>query len=225
MKSNKKGKVFMMMGLLLIAAAFLLSGYNIWEGKRAEKSVEESVSCLEEAIFEEESSDAGEMKTVPDYILNPDIEMPIEYVNGNGYIGILNIPSLGLELSVMSEWSYPNLKISPCRYKGSAYQNNLIILAHNYTSHFGTLKNLRIGDSVTFTDVDGNVFCYKVAELEVLMPTAIEEMQSGNWDLTLFTCTLGGQSRVTVRCELADKDPLEAIQQESSGIDFSSELR
>lgn len=202
MKSNRKGKIFMIIGLLLIVAAFSLCVYNIWEGKRAGKSVKDAVGYLEEKIFEEEASVSEEVEIIPDYILNPDMEMPIEHVNGNEYIGILNLPSLGRELSVMSEWSYSKLKISPCRYKGSVYQNNLIILAHNYMSHFGTLKNLHIGDSVTFTDVDGNVFFYQVAELEVLMPTAIEEMESGNWDLTLFTCTLDGQSRVTVRCEL-----------------------
>ena len=30
----------------------------------------------------------------------------------------------------------------------------------------------------------------------------IEGIESGNWDLTLFTCTVGGQSRVTIRFEL-----------------------
>ena len=38
-------------------------------------------------------------------------------------------------------------------------------------------------------------------EIERLRPTAVKEMTSGDWDLTLFTCTVGGQSRVTVRCE------------------------
>ena len=28
-------------------------------------------------------------------------------------------------------------------------------------------------------------------------------MTSGDWDLTLFTCTYGGQERYTVRCTLA----------------------
>ena len=41
---------------------------------------------------------------------------------------------------------------------------------------------------------------YTVAELETLGKYDVEEMTSGDWDLTLFTCTYGGQSRVTVRC-------------------------
>jgi sortase A len=29
-------------------------------------------------------------------------------------------------------------------------------------------------------------------------------LNSGDWDLTLFTCTIGGVSRVTVRCQKAE---------------------
>ena len=54
--------------------------------------------------------------------------------------------------------------------------------------------------------MDGNLFTYEMAERETLMPTSVEEMTSGDWDLTLFTCTVGGQSRVTVRCTLVEGD-------------------
>ena len=119
------------------------------------------------------------------------------------YIGTLSIPALELSLPVMSQWSYPKLRIAPCRYAGSAYQGNLILSAHNYSSHFGQIGTLQAGDRVTFTDVDGNVFLYSVAEIQILQPGDVEEMLSGGWALTLFTCTLGGRTRVTVRCEEA----------------------
>lgn len=35
---------------------------------------------------------------------------------------------------------------------------------------------------------------------------AVEEMESGDWDLSLFTCTLGGSYRVTVRCERTEDE-------------------
>lgn len=82
----------------------------------------------------------------------------------------------------------------------SAYNDTLIICAHNYESHFGKIKNLAPGSKVYFTDIDGNNFSYEVVEICILDPYAIEEMQSGDWDLTLFTCTWGGRTRVTVRC-------------------------
>ena len=141
----------------------------------------------------------------PDYVLCPDMEMPVETINGIDYIGVLQIPLLELELPIASEWNYPNLKTAPCRYSGSAYLNNMIICAHNYSSHFGKLKSLSEGDVATFTDMAGNVFIYKMVERETLNSTDIEEMEDGDWDLTLFTCTVGGKTRVTIRFKL-DKD-------------------
>lgn len=198
----------MMIGLLLIAAALFLTIYNFMDDNRASRSAHGVMDQLREMRPEKESEEddaasqsaAGEVE-VPDYVLNPKMEMPVKVIDGQEYIAVLKIPAFGLELPVLSQWSYPNLRIAPCRYQGSAYTDDLVIAAHNYTSHFGNLKNLQEGDTVILTDMDDNVFTYKVALRETLMPTAVEEMSSGDWDLTLFTCTLGGSYRVTVRCE------------------------
>ena len=60
---------------------------------------------------------------------------------------------------------------------------------------------MEIGDTVQFTDMKGKVYIYEVGDIEILPPTATEEMIVSDWDLTLYTCTYGGESRVTVRCE------------------------
>ncbi|MDI9461519.1 MAG: sortase [Saccharofermentanales bacterium] len=217
MKNKSAGLIII--GLLLIAAAFLLTAYNMREETQAKESAMEALTRLEEMFEEtfpgtevtkgttlqEKTNVPGGEIEIPDYILNPDMEMPVKTVNDNDYIGILSIPALELELPIISQWSYPRLKISPCRYTGSAYTNNLIIAAHNYKSHFRKLKHLHAGDIVTFMDMDRNVFHYEVVESEILKPTTIDKMESGDWDLTLFTCTIGGRSRVVVRCKLVEE--------------------
>ncbi len=212
---NKRGKIYTAIGLLLLAAALLLTVYNLRSdaeaGAAAGTVLEQLTPEQEEAEEKAEtgltglpSKESPEEVYIPDYTLNPEMEMPEEEIDGQQYIGVLRIPVLSLELPVISEWSYPRLKIAPCRYAGSVYLNNMVIAAHNYRSHFMYLKNLSHGDEVTFTDMDGNVFRYEVAELETLSPFAIEEMTGGDWDLTLFTCTVGGQFRMTVRCEMKE---------------------
>lgn len=210
---NNSGKKFILLGLLLIAAALLLAGYNLYDESRAKRAAVAAVNELEESIpvlperepLEQSSDDepliADRQPAVPDHVLCPNMEMPVETINGIDFIGVLLIPVLELELPIISGWSYPALKTAPCRYSGSAYLNDLIICGHNYASHFGNLKSLQTGDSISFTDMDGNEFLYEVVELETLQPTAIEELEQGEWDLTLFTCTVGGQSRVVVRCK------------------------
>jgi len=193
------GSIFMAGGLLLMAAALCLTCYNVWEERRAEAS---TTAALEQILPElpDPPEDVQE-STPPDYLLDPEAEMPTMEIDGQAYIGVLTIPVLELDLPVMSEWSYPRLKIAPCRFEGSAYLDDLIIAAHNYHSHFGGLKDLRAGDEVAFTDVEGNVFRYTVAELETLGGNDLDLLEGGDWDLTLFTCTIGGKSRVTVRCK------------------------
>lgn len=200
--AKTKYKVMLGAGLLLIAAALALAAYNVIDAQRAARSAAQALEALSQttAVSAAEPEEAS-ADNAPAYLADPEMPMPTVSFDGNDYIGRVDIPSLGLSLPVISEWSYPRLKIAPCRYTGSAYLDNLIIAAHNYSSYFGNLNRLNTGDTVTFTDVDGNQFTYAVSLIEDLPGTAIEEMQAGEWDLTLFTCTLGGRSRVTVRCE------------------------
>ena len=142
-----------------------------------------------------------EAPAVPEYLLDAEREMPVQTVDGRDYVGVLTIPALGLELPVLSQWDYDGLKVAPCRYSGSLYQNNLIICAHNYASHFGKLKNLRVGDTAIFTDMDENIVRFQMVARETIQPEDLEAMEAGDWDLTLFTCTVGGQTRVTIRFE------------------------
>ena len=195
-KKQKGGRSRLLItcGILLLAAALLLTVYNLWSEQRAEASATQALQELKTQMEQREAPSR------PLYELYPNMEMPVLQADGKSYIGVLDIPALGLSLPVISQWSYPDLKLAPCRYTGSAYSGNLILAGHNYPSHFGGLKNLQSGDTVCFTDADGNQFFYQVAELEVLDGTAVEEMTAGDWQLTLFTCTYGGQSRVAVRC-------------------------
>ena len=196
---NKKGAFCMAAGFLLVLAALLLTGYNVWDEGRAGAAADATFQALK--VQTEEGREELPEYILPDYLVDPRFEMPTVEIDGYDYIGYLDIPSLELSLPVMSEWSYPQLKIAPCRYAGSVYLDDMILAAHNYDRHFGRLKNLEGGELVRFTDVDGNVFDFSVTELELLWPEQTEEMLSGEWDLTLFTCTLGGRQRVTVRCD------------------------
>ena len=129
----------------------------------------------------------------------PGIEMPGEKVNGHEYIGTLSIPSLGLKVPVQRNWSYENLSVSPCRYSGSAYADNLTIIAHTY--HFGKLSSLALDATVTFTDMENNVFRYVVREKNTISPNDANEIAHSGYDLTLVTCTISGTKRVAVYCE------------------------
>lgn len=207
-KKNRIGNILKGAGLILVTAAVLLLVYNLWDGHRARESEEAILAeYLQENKKASESPDASDKEdeqNIPDYLLNPDMDMPeytLKSLGDVACIGILEIPALNLELPVISSWSYSSLRLAPCRYSGSAYKGNLVIAAHNYQSHFGGLRTLPEGSEVFFTDAVGNRFSYYVAVTEALTPWSVDDMTSGEWPLTLFTCTLDSQNRVTVRCE------------------------
>ena len=77
-----------------------------------------------------------------------------------------------------------------------------MICAHNYSSHFGRLRELNPGDEVLLVDMDGVLFTYHVELVEVLEPYETIPMIESEYELTLFTCAVGGEHRVTVRCSL-----------------------
>lgn len=143
---------------------------------------------------------------IPEFVHNPQMEMPEKVIDGQIYIGVVEIPTLSLKLPVIRDWSDERLKIAPCRYVGSVYTGDLIISGHSYKKHFRYIRKLVEGDPVIFTDMDGNRFVYQVSGTEVIAPDGVEQMVSGEWDLTLFTCTYNGSSRHTVRCTLVPEE-------------------
>lgn len=128
-------------------------------------------------------------------------EKPVIKVDEEAFCGRVIIEKLGVELPVFQEWNYKKLKKAPCRYSGSVETQDMIIAAHNYKSHFGKINALQDGDELVFIDVFGMSYYFKVKDIILLDGSAVEDMTSGEWDFTLFTCTKGGKQRVTVRCE------------------------
>ena len=190
--SKRLGDILIALGALCVAASLALLLHNDAEARAAAAASDAVLPVLAEAVAER-AAEPPEPEEMP-------AEEPVVEIDGVRYIGYLSIPALALELPVRAEWSYPALQESPCRYAGTAAEGGLCIAAHNFRRHFGAIGALEAGDAVIFTDAAGETHTYAVAEVTTLRPTAVDEMRGGAWDLTLFTCTPGGASRVTVRC-------------------------
>lgn len=205
---TKIGIGFVVLGSVLVFLALGLFLLNTYEQKQAAEAVEQVMPQLVEVIQARQDSPTeattpdGEEQSAPIVAPQPpQKKMPVVEIDGNPYIGFVAIPALELELPVMDDWNYQKLQKTPCRFTGDMYSDDLVVMAHNFSDHFGLLKNLRVGDIVFFTDMDGTTVRYTVVAVDVLQPTAVEEMTSGEYDLTLFTCTYGGKARVTIRCD------------------------
>ena len=105
MKSKTRmGNILLAAGALFLAAALLLTGSNLFEtyqaGQASERLSQEVRSRIESQAQEADSLSqaalAGGEEETPEYLRNPEMEMPVEEIEGNGYIGLLEIPALGL---------------------------------------------------------------------------------------------------------------------------------
>lgn len=201
MQTKKRfGSLFLICGALFLAAALALTAYNLWDDCRAADSASDALAGLREELSLPPLSSASAAAPAAAVVPDAELDMPTVALEERRYLGILEIPSVSLALPVFSSCSSADLRIAPCRYFGSVYKNDLVIAGHNYRSHFGKLRNVAIGDSVFFTDAEGSVFRYAVIDAEILRASASSDMVAGDWDLTLFTCSPGGETRFTLRC-------------------------
>lgn len=191
--SSSRARLFTIAGAVAIVLALGLFGWNVLSSSRAGATATAVVEQLRAAIPSE--------PPMASYTTVPEMDMPVCEVDGELYLGILTIDAINVELPVASTLSDEALAKTPCRYAGSAYDNTLVIAGYNYDEQFGLLGDLREGDAVTLTDMDGNVFGYEVVSLEQLDESSIEETSEGGGDLVLFTGTIDYSKRLIVRCE------------------------
>ena len=176
---KKSGVILISLGAVLILAALLLFLHNRGEDRSAGQEAE--------TLLEEARSVIADNSAQPDAPEEPEPEIVYDYA------GVIAIPAIGRELPVIDQWSYPALKKAPCRQYGSAAG--------------GYLDRLQTGDTVTFTDMNGTVYDYLVAELRQLEPENVEDVSlvfDEAYPLVLYTCTPGGKARVAVFCQWAD---------------------
>ena len=212
-KPKKIGIVLLTAGAVLVIAALLLFSHNRAEDRRAGESAEETLRLVEAAMAERETNGETGASASPGAAAAgtetgsgglpapPALDMPTVRSGAYDYIGYLDFPGYDLTMPVAATWSFPAMEISPCRHTGSVYNDNLVVAGHNYKTEFDVLFHLEAGDTVTFTDVDGNVFTYTVREFASVTPDDSDTVMNSGYALTMYTCNWDTSERVTVFCE------------------------
>lgn len=124
-----------------------------------------------------------------------DTDMPIMQINGEDFIGILEIPALDKKLPLCNDNNSYKLLKYPCRYFGSIYDKALVIGANNvYQSDF--IKLLSNGDKIALTDMTGVRFEYTV--IQTLTVTDPDSLPTS--DLVIFTKDRFGTNYYALLC-------------------------
>lgn len=201
-KRQKRGWLLVLAGLCMVISALLmhktLERQDAMAGENSAillQQLQLSKSCLpDQEAPPPEKTMFFKTETVPEK----------EYL-GYSMIGTIRVADLGIELPVLRDWSYELLEVAPCRYSGSMPAENLIILGHNYKSHFTPLHRISEGTAVEFEDVNGVIHNFTVDQTEILYKRHLDRLESEH-PLILVTCTSGGQNRLVVRCSAAEPE-------------------
>jgi len=224
---KKTGLILIVLGVLLIAVAICLVFHNAEEDYNAGKSSEIILEQVKNSIDErskgghstpasvELPDEQGSITAETDTDFETDVvtetepstnQTPAVEIDGDLYIGYIALPTIGITLPVMADWSNEKLMSAPCRHFGSLESNDLVIAGHNYTRHFGKLDRLQLGDSIIFTDMNGVCVAFKVEKIETVPGDDVAAVQQSGFDLVLYTCNYTGKSRIMVFCNRADKE-------------------
>lgn len=207
MKTKKElyGTVLIVLGTFLIMLCLLLVLHNQQEDEESQAFSASQLSVLKQAAVQRANeanldgdSDSKAVETMGES--DTDDKMPIVFLEGYGYIGYVTFPTLDLEFPIMDDWDNARLKLAPCRYYGSLQTDDLVVAGHNYRSGFGKIKELNKGDEIYFTDMNGEVYTYRVEEIETLNADEVTRMIASGWDFSLYTCSYDRSRRLTIRC-------------------------
>lgn len=197
-KLQKRGMLLVLAGLALVGAALTIHLLQRQQESLAGQSAQVLLQQLE--LDRTPLPTQANVESQPEATEGTDTAMPEKEYMGYSMIGSVRVPSVGIHLPVLSTWDEELLKLAPCRYSGSLPGGSMVIMGHNYRSHFTPLHSVSLGDEVIFEDVEGTVYRYRIAKIETIHRSR-GDLLASHYPLTLFTCTPGGLERLVIRCE------------------------
>ena len=208
MKKNKIGILLVLMLFVGVCGLLYPSVSQYWNTKTQTRAVENYLEILEslkpedyEAFYQEAETYNKELNelTTPlaDYrqlkgyndILN---------VSGNGIMGYITVPKLGIELPLYHGISAEVLNVACGHLEGTSFpvggeNTHSVLSAHRGLPHaklFTELDKMEIGDTFTITVLDRTV-TYQVDQIKVVRPNDVNDIRiiEGEDLCTLLTCT------------------------------------
>lgn len=193
-KRQIRGSILLCAGILLVCVAL---GIHLLEKHRDQMAGQTAQLLLQQLDLSKIST---EQAPTLEEAEQQDPQLPEKYYMDYPLIGSIYVPAMDVRLPVLNRWDEDMLEVAPCRYEGGISSGSMIIMGHNYRSHFRFLHSLPEGAEVVFENTAGREFRYRVAHIDYLQRNQGEKLPSEH-PLILFTCTPGGLERIVVRCE------------------------
>ncbi|MBR6529579.1 MAG: class C sortase [Firmicutes bacterium] len=208
MKNNKIEIILVLMLFVGICGLLYPSVSQYWNTKTQTRAVEDYRQVLEslepedyEAYFVEAERYNSELSALSAPLINySEVQgyNSILNISGNGIMGYVSIPKLGVELPLYHGISAEVLNVACGHLEGTSLpiggeSTHCVLSAHRGLPHaklFTELDKMELGDTFTITVLDRTV-TYQVDQIKIVKPDVANDIQiSPGEDLcTLLTCT------------------------------------
>ena len=179
-----------------------------WNSKtqpRAVENYQEILNSLKQEDYEVYFQEADRYNVELSELKNPLLNYrqlegynEILNINGNGIMGYVSIPKLGVEIPIYHGISAEVLNVACGHLEGTSLpvggeNTHCVLSAHRGLPHaklFTDLDKLEVGDTFTLT-VLNRTLTYQVDQIKVVRPDEIDDVQlvAGKDLCTLLTCT------------------------------------
>ena len=193
---KKKGfaiqKICILVGVCLLVGAIVILALWRWNISSSEKRAQYYVSTLRALIPEPQNAVPEERR---------DNTMSVLSVDGIDFVGLVELPHYESALPVCADWG----KISkyPCCFRGSIYDGTMQIGATTQKGQYDFYRELSVGDTVIYTDVEGNRYTFAITGLCYAKHVNQAALQQKDAALTLFIKNIYSFEYLIVFCNIS----------------------
>lgn len=195
--SKKKRSLFrdicLIAGVSLLAAALITLFF--WQ-----RGIHTSAARTAEAVAALRTLLPEPQGAVPE--ARRDNSMPVLSLEGEDYVGILEMPAFGSAQPVGAHWV--GVSRYPCLFGGSVYDRSIQIGATTQKGQYGFYREISVGDTLYFTDMTGNRYTYTVTDIRYAKDASQKTLGSRDADLTLFIKNVYAFEYILVFCNIPD---------------------
>ena len=192
-KTNKSfiSKICVLAGISLLVIGILALFFWQWNINSSIQKSETYVETLRTLIPEPQGAVPEERR---------DNSMSVLSIDGADFVGVIEMPRYESALPVCANWGH--LTKYPCRFSGSIYDRTIQIGATSQKGQYDFYREISVGDTVIFTDVEGNQYTYTVTNLQYESHADQTTLNREESALTLFIKNVYAFEYLIVFCDV-----------------------